>query len=396
MLPVRHHALPPTERKRYDESPVQEHSVSATERGRILVVDDEAQIRRVIRKVLCADGYDVLEANGGTQALATLEEHDVDTVLLDMRMPDMTGVEVCKRIRSTHRHAHTPVVFLSGASERSVRRQAREAGADDFLAKPFDEAELRARIRNSVFHHRHSAGMAQESARLRIEVDGQTRALHEARMALDRARRELEAAQVQTIERLTKAAEFRDDETAAHLQRMSEYSRLLARKVGLDDYTAEMIRTASPMHDVGKIGIPDSILLKPGRLTSDEYEVMKKHAEIGYRILGGSDSKLLELAASIAYTHHEKFNGSGYPRGLSGEEIPIEGRIVAVADVFDALTSERPYKKAWPIERAVKLLVDGRDQHFDGELVDLFVGSMDEVLEIRKRLSDLPEAHHPG
>lgn len=371
---------------------MQEHAVVATPRGRILVVDDEVQIRRVIRKVLSADGYDVLEANGGDEALDTLAHHDVDTVLLDMRMPGMSGIEVCKRIRSTGRHAHTPVVFLSGASERAIRREAREAGADDFLAKPFDEAELRARIRNSVSHNRHSAGMAQESARLRIEVDGQTRALHEARMALDRARRELEAAQVQTIERLTKAAEFRDDETAGHLQRMSEYSRLLARKVGLDDYTSEMIRTASPMHDVGKIGIPDNILLKPGRLTPDEYEVMKKHAEIGYRILGGSESKLLQLAASIAHTHHEKYNGSGYPHGLKGDDIPIEGRIVAVADVFDALTSERPYKKAWPLERALKLLVDGRNEHFDGKLVDLFIGSMDEVLEIRKRLADDSDA----
>ncbi|MBV1862150.1 MAG: response regulator [Nannocystaceae bacterium] len=375
---------------------MQEQSGAAPIRGRILVVDDEVQIRRVIRKVLSAEGYDVLEANGGNEALETLAHTDVDTVLLDMRMPDMTGIEVCKRMRSTGRHAHTPVVFLSGASERSVRREAREAGADDFLAKPFDEGELRARIRNSVAHNRHSAGMAQESARLRIEVDGQTRALHEARIALDRARRELEAAQVQTIERLTKAAEFRDDETAAHLQRMSEYSRLLARKVGLDDYTSEMIRTASPMHDVGKIGIPDSILLKPGRLTPDEYEVMKKHAEIGYRILGGSESKLLQLAASIAHTHHEKYNGSGYPRGLKGDEIPIEGRIVAVADVFDALTSERPYKKAWPLERALKLLVDGRNEHFDAELVDLFIGSMDEVLEIRKRLSDDAGATPPS
>ncbi len=371
---------------------MQEPSAAAPPRGRILVVDDEVQIRRVIRKVLTAEGYDVLEANGGLEALETLAHNDVDTVLLDMRMPGMTGIEVCKRLRLTGRHAHTPVVFLSGAAERSVRREAREAGADDFLAKPFDEAELRARVRNSVSHNRHNAGMAQESARLRIEVDGQTRALHEARMALDRARRELEAAQVQTIERLTKAAEFRDDETAAHLQRMSEYSRLLARKVGLDDYTSEMIRTASPMHDVGKIGIPDSILLKPGRLTPDEYEVMKKHAEIGYRILGGSDSKLLQLAASIAHTHHEKYNGSGYPRGLSGEDIPIEGRIVAVADVFDALTSERPYKQAWPLERALKLLLDGRNEHFDGRLVDLFIGSMDEVLEIRQRLSDETEA----
>ncbi|MEM6296619.1 MAG: HD domain-containing phosphohydrolase [Myxococcota bacterium] len=361
-------------------------------KGRILVVDDEVQIRRVIRKVLTAEGYDIIEAKGGDEALETLAGIDVDTVLLDLRMPGMTGVEVCKRIRSTRRHAHTPVVFLSGAAERSVRRQAREAGADDFLAKPFDEAELKARIRSSVFHNKHSSVMAQESARLRVEVDGQTRALHEARIALDRARRELEAAQFETIERLTKAAEFRDDETAAHLQRMSHYSRILARKVGLDDYTAELIRTASPMHDVGKIGIPDSILLKPGKLTRDEYDVMKQHTEIGFRILSGSESELLKLAASIARTHHEKFDGSGYPRGLVAQEIPIEGRIVAVADVFDALTSERPYKKAWPLERALGLLNDGRGKHFDGDLVELFIGSMDEVLEIKRQFEDSPRA----
>ncbi len=359
-----------------------------TLKGRILVVDDEVQIRRAIRKLLTAEGYDILEATGGMEALETLANTDVDTVLLDLRMPGMTGVEVCKRLRSTRRHAHTPVVFLSGAAERSVRRQAREAGADDFLAKPFDEAELKARIRSSVLHKKHSTVMAQESARLRIEVDDQTRALHDARMALDRARRELEAAQFETIERLTKAAEFRDDETAAHLQRMSHYSRLLARKRGLDDYTSELIQTASPMHDVGKIGIPDSILLKPGKLTRDEYDVMKQHTEIGYRILSGSDSELLKLAASIARTHHEKFDGSGYPRGLVGTDIPIEGRIVAVTDVFDALTSKRPYKPAWSTEDAISLLEDGRGRHFDGDLVDLFVAAMDEVLEIRRRFLD--------
>lgn len=356
--------------------------------GRILIVDDEVQIRRAIRKLLAAEGYDVLEANGGTEALDTLAHTDVDTVLLDLRMPGMTGLEVCKRIRATDRHAHTPVVFLSGAAERAERRQAREAGADDFLAKPFDEAELKARIRSSVMHNRHSHVMAQESARLRIEVDDQTRALHDARMALDRARGELEAAQFETIERLTKAAEFRDDETAAHLQRMSHYSRLLGRKYGLDDYTSELLRTASPMHDVGKIGIPDSILLKPGKLTREEYDVMKQHTEIGYRILSGSDSELLKLAATIARTHHEKFDGSGYPRGLSATDIPIEGRIVAVTDVFDALTSKRPYKPAWPLEDATALLLEGRGKHFDGDLVDLFLASMDEILEIKGRFND--------
>lgn len=364
------------------------YQTSESLRGCILVVDDEVQVRRVVRKILAAEGYEVIEADGGPAALATLEMTDVDTVLLDNRMPGMTGIEVCKKIRTIGRHQHTPVVFLSGALERSIRREAREAGADDFLAKPFDEVELKARVRSSVSHSKHSFVMAQESARLRIAVDDQTRELHEARMALDRARRELEAAQFETIGRLTKAAEFRDDETAAHLQRMSRYSRLLAKKCGIDDYTSELILTASPMHDVGKIGIPDSILLKPGKLTAAEYDVMKQHTEIGYRILSGSDSALLKLAASIAHTHHEKFNGTGYPNRLAGKEIPIEGRIVAVADVFDALTSKRPYKEEWPLERALALLTEGRDQHFDGELVDLFIEEMDAVLEIKRQFTE--------
>lgn len=358
--------------------------------GRILVVDDEPAVRRVLNKLLRNRGYEVIEASSGQQALDVLERCEVDTVLLDVMMPGLTGVEVCRRIRANPKMARTPVVFVTAAADQRWRREAREAGADDFLSKPFDEVELRARVRNSVKSKIHHDHLANESQRLRVAVDDRTRALQDATAALERAKAELDRAQRETIERLTRAAEFRDDETASHLQRMSHYSRLLARRKGLDDYTAELIRVASPMHDVGKIGIPDSILLKPGKLTGEEYEIMKQHAEIGYRILSGSDSPLLELAASIARSHHEKWNGSGYPRGLAGEDIPIEGRIVAVADVFDALTSRRPYKPAWSVADATALLQAGRGEHFDPELVDLFLGSLDEVLDIRQRFQD----HH--
>jgi putative two-component system response regulator len=200
--------------------------------------------------------------------------------------------------------------------------------------------------------------------------------------------RELVIAREETILRLARAAEFRDDETAAHLQRMSHYCHLLGKKRGLDEYTCEMLLVASPMHDVGKIGIPDSILLKPGRLTPDEFQIMKQHAEIGYQILSGSESPLVELAANVAHTHHEKWNGSGYPRGLAGADIPIEGRIAAVADVFDALTSARPYKAAWTVDDATALMLKGRGEHFDPELVDLFLDSLNEILEIKDQFRD--------
>jgi putative two-component system response regulator len=303
-------------------------------------------------------------------------------------MPGMNGVEVCRQLRQNPATAYTPVVFISAADDLFHRRQAREAGADDFLAKPFDEVELRARVRSSVDNKRYSDGLRRERAALLAEAETRMQALAEATENLSRIRDELEKARVETIERLTRAAEFRDDETAAHLQRMSHYCRLLARKKGLDEYTSELLRVASPMHDVGKIGIPDSILLKPDKLTDEEFTIMKKHAEIGFNILSGSESALLELAASIAHSHHEKFDGSGYPQGLRGEAIPIEGRIAAVADVFDALTSRRPYKQAWPLEDAIALLEKGRGRHFDPVLVDIFLDSMDDVLEIKERFRD--------
>lgn len=367
--------------------------VQSASPGRVLVVDDEAAIRRVLEKLLRAEGYEVVHAAGGDEALAIVAGGGIDTVLLDVMMPGLSGLDVCREIRADTQLTYTPVVFVTAANDQAFRREAREAGADDFISKPFDEIELLARVRNTVRVKLYYENIARERNDLRVAVDGSVRALADATAHLERVKRELEYARQETIARLCRAAEFRDDETAAHLQRMSHYCHLLGRRKGLDAYTCEMLRVASPMHDVGKIGIPDHILLKPGRLTPEEFIIMRQHAEIGWRILSGSDSELLELAASIARTHHEKWDGSGYPRGLAGEDIPIEGRIAAVADVFDALTSARPYKKAWPLDDAVALLRNGRAQHFDPELVDMFLDSMDEVLEIRHRFSDGLETH---
>ncbi|MEM6992111.1 MAG: HD domain-containing phosphohydrolase [Myxococcota bacterium] len=364
--------------------PASQNTVAAT----ILVVDDEPAMRRVLGRMLRAEGFDVVEAACGSEALALLDRLRVDTILLDVMMPEMSGLELCRRIREDERTMHTPVVFVTAAIDREFRREARAAGADDFLSKPFDEFELLARVQNTVRVKLYYDGLAREREDLRVQIDHRARELEAATERLERLQSDLDVARSETIVRLAKAAEFRDDETAAHLQRMSHYCFLLGQRRGLDEYTCEMLRVASPMHDVGKIGIPDNILLKPGRLTPDEYQIMKQHAEIGYRILSGSASPLVKLAATIAHTHHEKFDGSGYPNGLAGEDIPIEGRVAAVADVFDALTSKRPYKPAWSIEDAVGLLQKGRGAHFDPQLVDLFIDAMDDVLAIREEFRD--------
>jgi putative two-component system response regulator len=357
-------------------------------KGRILVVDDEATMRRLLEKLLRLEGYDVLLASSGEQALAELFKHGADTVLLDMRMPGMTGLEVCRQIRNHPKTLHTPVVFITAVNDRELRRRGMEAGADDFLSKPFDEVELLARIRNSVRVRRYYDNLEQQREQLEVAVHERTAALNEAIGKLTQIQVDLRASQEETIYRLSRAAEFRDDETGQHLQRMSRYCQLIGRRIGLDENTCELLRIASPMHDVGKLGIPDRILLKPGRLTHEEFAVMKGHAEIGYRILVGSDATPLKIAATIAYTHHEKWDGNGYPRALKGEEIPLPGRIAAVADVFDALTSARPYKPAWKLEDALDLMKTNRGAHFDPNLVDAFFDALPEVLTIRSRFVD--------
>ncbi len=363
---------------------------SRIETGRILVVDDEATMRRLLEKLLRMEGYEVMLASSGEQALAELLRHGADTVLLDMRMPGMTGLDVCRQIRNHPRSLHTPVVFITAVNDRELRRKGMEAGADDFLSKPFDEVELLARIRNSVRVKRYYDNMEQQKDQLEVAVRERTAALNEAISKLTQIQVDLRNSQEETIYRLSRAAEFRDDETGQHLQRMSRYCQLIARRIGLDEATCEMLRIASPMHDVGKLGIPDRILLKPGRLTPEEFAVMKGHAEIGYRILVGSDATPLKMAATIAHTHHEKWDGNGYPRGLKGEEIPLHGRIAAIADVFDALTSARPYKPAWKLDDALNLMRTNSGAHFDPTLIDVFFEALPEVLEIRERFVDAP------
>ena len=367
---------------------------SQPETGRILVVDDEATMRRLLEKLLRMEGYDVLLASSGEQALSELLKHGADTVLLDMRMPGMTGLDVCRQIRHHPRSLHTPVVFITAVNDRELRRKGMEAGADDFLSKPFDEVELLARIRNCVRVKRYYDNIEQQKEQLELAVRERTAALNEAIAKLTQSQLDLRNSQEETIYRLARAAEFRDDETGQHLQRMSRYCQLIARRIGLDEGTCELLRIASPMHDVGKLGIPDRILLKPGRLTPDEFTIMKGHAEIGYRILVGSDATPLKMAATIAHTHHEKWDGNGYPRGLKGEEIPLYGRIAAIADVFDALTSARPYKPAWPLEDALQLMRTNRGTHFDPTLVDVFFEALPEVLQIRERFVDAPAPAH--
>jgi putative two-component system response regulator len=368
--------------------------VSKPETGRILVVDDEATMRRLLEKLLRMEGYDVSLASSGEQALSELLKHGADTVLLDMRMPGMTGLDVCRQIRNHPRSLHTPVVFITAVNDRELRRKGMEAGADDFLSKPFDEVELLARIRNCVRVKRYYDNIEQQKEQLEVAVRDRTAALNEAIAKLTQSQLDLRNSQEETIYRLSRAAEFRDDETGQHLQRMSRYCQLIAQRIGLDEATCELLRIASPMHDVGKLGIPDRILLKPGKLTPDEFTIMKGHAEIGYRILVGSNATPLKMAATIAHTHHEKWDGNGYPRGLKGEDIPLHGRIAAIADVFDALTSARPYKPAWALEDALQLMRTNRGTHFDPTLVDVFFDALPEVLEIRERFVDAPAPPH--
>ncbi|MBK9753379.1 MAG: two-component system response regulator [Nannocystis sp.] len=369
---------------------------SRPETGRILVVDDEAMMRRLLEKLLRMEGYEVALASSGEQALAELSKHGADTVLLDMRMPGMTGLDVCRQIRAHRRGLHTPVVFITAVNDRELRRRGMEAGADDFLSKPFDEVELLARIRNCVRVKRYYDNLAQQKEQLELAVNERTAALNDAIARLTQSQLDLRNSQEETIYRLSRAAEFRDDETGQHLQRMSRYCQIIARHIGLDEATCELLRIASPMHDVGKLGIPDRILLKPGRLTPDEFTIMKGHAEIGYRILVGSDATPLKMAATIAHTHHEKWDGNGYPRGLKGEEIPLFGRIAAIADVFDALTSARPYKPAWLLDDALQLMRTSRGTHFDPTLIDVFFAALPEVLAIRERFVDAPAPHPVG
>lgn len=298
--------------------------------------------------------------------------NEPDLVVVDYMMPQLSGTELTERFRV--RYPDIPVLMVTANHETELRHQALQLGVTDFLNKPLDNAEFVARAKNMLALRASHKKLEDRAAWLVDEVR--------------KATEHLVAQERETIFCLAKAAEYRDPETGAHILRMAHYSHHIARVMGLPVAQQDLLLEAAPMHDIGKVGTPDLILLKPGKLTDDEFTIMKHHAVIGYEVLSASSSPLLQVAAEIAHTHHEKFDGSGYPRGLVGEDIPLFGRIVAVADVFDALTSERPYKKAWGVEDAIKLLVEGKGKHFDPRCVEAFLTDWDQVLEIKQRFVD--------
>ncbi|HYH40233.1 MAG TPA: HD domain-containing phosphohydrolase [Azospirillum sp.] len=330
----------------------------------VVVVDDSrSSIAHLTRLVQSVPGCAPHPFLSSARALEWCLRHEPDLVLLDHEMPPPDGLTFLEAFRAEH--AEVPVVMVTNCTEQALRHAALNLGATDFLNKPVDECEFLARVRNLLKLRRSHLSLCSRSEWLDAEVRKATRSL---------ALRERE-----TILFLSRAAERRDPETGGHLVRMAAYAGLIAEALGLPAAEADLIHAAAPMHDVGKIGIPDHILLKPGRLDPEERRVMQQHPAIGHEILDGSSSVLLQVAAEIAFCHHERWDGSGYPRALSGEAIPLPGRITALADVFDALTSVRPYKAAWPLDAAYEYVVQNRGRHFDPACVDALLARREDV-----------------
>ncbi len=351
-------------------------------KARILVVDDEDRNLQLMRDILLLqEDYEVVLASDGEQALEKVREHAPDVILLDVNMPKKDGFEVAAELKSKDDTKLIPIVMVTGLSAVEHRIKALEVGADDFLAKPVDMMDVVARVRSLVKVKAYHDHMRDYQRALEAEVAKRTE-------QLQRAFEKIKVVSLDTIYRLSRAAEYKDEDTGAHLQRMSHFAATIARRLGLNERTVDAILYASPMHDVGKIGIPDRILLKPGRLDNEEWEIMKQHTTIGSRILEGSTGGFIKLAEVIALSHHEKWDGTGYPRGLKGAKIPLVGRITAIADVFDALNSKRPYKDPYPIEESFRLIWEGRGTHFDPDVVDAFFAVKDEIQAIRERFKD--------
>jgi len=342
---------------------------------KVLIVDD-AEINLILFEALLKrmGNCESVKFSSAVAGLACAKQDDFDLIIVDYMMPDLNGMEFIAQFRSTTGREDTPVLMITANDQKQVRYRALDAGATDFLTKPVDKIEFMARVNN----------MLQLGASRKVLADRAAWLAEEVRKATF----EIKERERETVIRLSKAAEYRDPETGAHILRMAHYSELIARGLGLPVQECELILEAAPMHDIGKVGITDSILLKPGRLTPEEFEVMKQHAVYGHDILKGSSSRVLQTGASIALGHHEKYDGSGYPGGLKGEAIPIFSRIVAVADVFDALTSERPYKKAWSMERACDHIKASSGTHFDPRCVATFFDQWDKVCDIQQRFND--------
>lgn len=323
-------------------------------RPKLLLVDDEPVNLQVLKQILQQD-YRLLFARDGEKALSLAENEQPQLILLDIMMPGITGLETCQRLKENARTQHIPVIFVTALADTRDETEGFKVGCVDYITKPVSPPIVLARVKSQLSL---------------VSIDS----LRETRL--------------QVIHRLGRAAEYKDNETGLHVIRMSHYAKEIALAAGMHETDADELLNAAPMHDIGKIGIPDFILQKPGKLTADEWEVMKTHTSIGATIIGEDDSNLLKVARTIALCHHEKWDGSGYPNGTAGEAIPIEARIVSLADVFDALTSVRPYKKAWTIEEAKNYIEQESGKHFDPDLVRAFIIALPKIITIRAQLLD--------
>lgn len=345
--------------------------------ARILIVDDEPANLKLLSMILRMEGFGRVETVANAhEVLGRYRSDRPDLVLLDLNMPGLDGFAVMAQIKALGEHLVPPILVLTAQSGEDILLQAFQAGAADFLGKPFNRRELLARVHNMLMSYWATRLLWGQNASLRQMVGEHTRELRRSRL--------------EVVQRLARAAELRDNETGKHILRMSHASALLARSLGWPSERCELLLSASPLHDLGKIGIPDGILLKPGSLTADERVIMQTHTEIGADLLQGSGTDLLEMARDIALHHHEKWDGTGYPHGLAGSAIPESARIVAITDVFDALTSARPYKKPWEVPDALRWMADQSGRHFDPKIFPHFVGLIPEVLDISARFADVP------
>ncbi len=352
----------------------------------VLVVDDEDAVRRALGRILKGGDYQVTFAADASEARAVLRDGSYDLVLTDVNMPGESGLDLVTHI--VQEHPDTATVMITGRDDPKLASAALDLGCYGYVIKPFERNEILIEVMNAL--RRRSLEIENRNHRERLEemVRARTSEIWNTVGELERTHKELRLSQEETIHRLSIAAEFKDNETARHVQRMGRYCGLLAEKVGEEPVRCEQIRLAALMHDLGKIATPDRILQKPGPLDAEEWAIMKEHSEIGYRILSGSGSVLLDTAAMIALTHHERPDGKGYPRGMVEDEVPIEGRIAAIADVFDAVTSDRVYRKAFSLGEALEIMREGRGDQFDPKLLDIFFDSMDLVLGIKEKFSD--------
>jgi putative two-component system response regulator len=366
---------------------LQTEKASSSQPITLLIVDDETAIREMLKLLFEMEGYHCLTAENGNHALTILGSIKVDVVVTDINMPGMNGIEL---LRQGKRRSNSDFIVITGYVDDFSYDRLIEEGASDFIHKPVTNKEILIRLKRVLrerFLLMERNRVAQDLADSNLQLKKYAQELSQTLAELKNAHDELRSAYLDTINRLVIAAEFKDEDTGDHILRISLFSALIAKKIGLPEDLITNLRYAAPMHDIGKIGIPDKILLKPARLTKEEFETIKTHTTIGASILSGSKSDVLKTAHDISLTHHEKWNGQGYLKGLKAEKIPIIGRIIGLVDVFDALTSYRPYKQPYPIDIALEIIQREREQHFDPMIVDAFESSLDEIADIKKEFS---------